>query len=467
MTAFFVPISPAAERERRLSEWQRYNQEMGAQQQQEVADQARRKELTKQIRAERKAAKDKATREGESWFAGPKTSVEQEVENRIQQEQRERGIAQLGGQDVLQNVGEDRTVKGLVSEVDTIYKGMEGGASAAQEEDWELAERVVTMDDQVKAWTKLLQDGTALKNQLTALKKLKGDAGVLVDNALQKLDILLERAPWSDGKKIMLKVLNGSVPKISEDLIRDFIWYLYKLSYDKGQGFEEGMWVLADHQEKIFNWLKSYPKVYQRQSTHFYEYRKDRSKKNLGIDVPGLPTNKQTILFDIFTHWGQHAGDKKYLFIKPESHGVQHLDLEAVSHAGELAIARARKYVPGADDRPEWRKERVPYAVSSVFSSIVEKANEYSALGSWARWATTQVPLVSNKLDQRDPLIISGEQLGIWKMKEIVDSLINQNKIELNDPLIARFNKACAEYDNIDIRKGREVILTEQELGSR
>ncbi|MCX5924798.1 MAG: hypothetical protein NT124_00665 [Candidatus Dependentiae bacterium] len=252
---------------------------------------------------------------------------------------------------------------------------------------------------------------------------------------------------------------NGRVPAQTEENLRAIIWSLFAIAAQKGQSFDEGTFVIEDQNNYLYRWLATFPGAKQRLATHFQEYP---GITYYGLNIKNLPHNHTTLLCGSFTH---NANNKQYVFIKPELHGVEEWG-EWASHGVGLFQSKARKHIPGAqalfgsDDQEGWRKERVPSAISNLFGTIIKLANK--------GWAHSWLSPASHHKNNPATLIKNGKTGGIWKMREIVHAIDEktipaQKKAEFKD-LKTRFEAECKKYDHLDIRKGREVILTPKDF---
>lgn len=154
------------------------------------------------------------------------------------------------------------------------------------------------------------------------------------------------------------------------------VWYLTKVTCERGESFTEGNFVLEGKKaEYIYDQLSQIDGTYTRISSHF----KGRIPKNIpqcGLDFKGgaLPVGKRTILFGLAnTHDG-----KKVLFIKPEYWGADHR-IRALMHPEKLKhfINHSLHFLhslyvkfmrPGYDDRPGTAKERIPHSWKNIHS---------------------------------------------------------------------------------------------------
>ena len=236
------------------------------------------------------------------------------------------------------------------------------------------------------------------------------------------------------------------------DAIKKLMVTFYGIAQQKGQGFEEGTFVIEDPQGILFTFLRQHPQANQRTSSHFA----DRFPKSVtagiantqgyGIDI-NFPNNSIEsgyemghILFNQFVHKG-----KSYTFIKPEHWGIGYMQVPG--HAWEFVTAQANKAIyPARDDAPTFRKERIPQTIKKLWENLV---------------ATSKL----DKKQQEEFKIVGIENKGgsgIWKMRD----LIEEHKNKFDEKTVKEFNDAIAkeQYDNLDVRKGREVIITQEDL---
>lgn len=226
--------------------------------------------------------------------------------------------------------------------------------------------------------------------------------------------------------------------------IVDIIWYLYSEAIVCGQVFEEGTFVIKDPGLKLFNVLLQYVKycdadwrtekytsecyAYCRASSHWKEYYAATGQEKLhhyGIypNLPGvtpLPAQKQHIFFGLVNL------SQELIFIKPENAGLSTAELGR--HGYELVRGIVVK-VAGTeyDDQETFRKERVPKKLRRKF---IEK-----------------FPAEKAKI----------EGLGIQHM-------IKLGRSSDNPELQALTHVCCEQYDHIDMRVGREIIIIPEKL---
>lgn len=238
------------------------------------------------------------------------------------------------------------------------------------------------------------------------------------------------------------------------------IWYLYALALDKNQGFEEGTFVVEDANFVLYNFLLNYikkfnpsikgtledPKIhvsynpfgYSRDSSHlnqelYRHYGIDVRFGARGSELPLLPADKRHILF------GKVNQEKNLIFIKPENFGLYYLD-GLIAHGLELGESKLRKagVARKTDDDPTYRKERVP----EQFLRDFDVALQQSGIPDTER---NQLIALAKKLDG-----------GIKTI--YLDSLMGKPAIQ------ALEQKYKVLYDNLPIRIGREVIITNEKL---
>ena len=294
------------------------------------------------------------------------------------------------------------------------------------------------------------------------------------------------------GKKITCALLDKMVLTTKQqdhylqDIV-DFIWFLYDRALAKGQVFEEGTFIIQDTQHFFYKFLMKYVKMvspeikdtlddpardvspgllaYSRQSSHFMlEQEKFR---HYGIDIQFeddrqgkilLPAQKKHILF------GRISDD--LIFIKPERAGLNFGEITA--HAMDLVGAQLRKpwlkyyfktYLPktvnatlcyyiGTDDAPNFRKERIPEELLEKCLTILqsEKLTNEQIRDLMYIFSTQGIHGIHNEIDF-DASYMSTTQKG--SLRAYLEQLRKEG------------------FDHQEIRYGREVIFTYEELAQQ
>jgi len=278
------------------------------------------------------------------------------------------------------------------------------------------------------------------------------------------------------------------------DSIIDLMWFYYDMAIQKNQPFLEGTFVLQDQGGRIFNFLFNYVQMvnpdaltatpslknptiqfaYPRISTHF---RDEQEKyRQYGIDIrfgkPGtkfttasigsaqslLPTQKSHLIF------GQLSDG--LIYIKMEVHGT--CPDQFVEHGKDYIGSLVRKIKPSlmpylnkyaptrvnnlveyyieTDDEPYYRKEHVPQAVLAHAFEILQRAN---------------LPA-----EQMQTIVLEFAQQGIHgiftEINKPASPIPQAQKNELHRYLTdLQVNEGL---DHQDIRRGREVIITNPDL---
>lgn len=211
----------------------------------------------------------------------------------------------------------------------------------------------------------------------------------------------------------------------------------------KNQNFEEGTYVVEDPTGSLFNLLKDFndqdKKTYERISSHFPERCPEVKSwlgytigtQGYGIDI-SLSGNKHHLLFNKFT-----LKNKKYVFIKPETHGTQNWG-DFAAHALDYGASLYRKITnPEANESATMRKEHTPVKVKQAWQNLIKNSS------------------LPEKLQKE------GEKHGIYRMLD----LIQENQASLsNQALLKAFNDTLIGYDHLNIRKGNEVIISAEEF---
>ena len=105
-----------------------------------------------------------------------------------------------------------------------------------------------------------------------------------------------------------------------------------------------------------------------------------------------------------------------------------------------------KKIYPAQDDSPVYRKERIPQEIIKLWNALLD-SSKFDA---------------KQKDEFKNVGIENKGGSGIWRMR----NLIEQHKAQFDEKAVTLFNDAITKekYDNLDVRKGREVIITQQDL---
>jgi hypothetical protein len=304
---------------------------------------------------------------------------------------------------------------------------------------------------------------------------------------------LLHPERISHGKQIACEIaLHGlkgfrDAPEYLNRII-DLMWYLYGIAIEKNQAFDEGTFVIEDHESKMYNFLLNYVKLvnpsvkgtlqdpasnistnqyaYSRLSSHFRI--EQQQHRHYGIDMRYfgqgqmvatalLPAQKSHILF------GELGNG--LIFIKFESAGIAFQSV--ATHAADFVVAQLRKfpanlptltnylrgYTPqiatdlfdyyiGTDDAPTYRKERVPLEILDRCLAIIDRGH--------------LTP------EQKQTISLSFIQNGIHGIYNEISNPASQlavaQKQELEKYLRELLNREGLDHQNI--RYGREVIIS-------
>jgi hypothetical protein len=226
------------------------------------------------------------------------------------------------------------------------------------------------------------------------------------------------------------------------EAIVDMMAYLDSLAEDKGQQFTEGTFVIEDHSGRLFAFLRSYPEVYMRRSSHFGEYR----VKQYGLDIPRrsrshmmFPRNKRHILFGQLT--------PSLIFIKPENYGTSlSVPSDYIMHAKEYIQYLARTCACIGFERADWREERIPTPIITAWRDFLAcwTHNKQYARMLYYRARSVGIKIIA----QHVPLITSTIECPTALQQAVYNHLI----------------QLLEDYDHCHLRKGREVVLPASEL---
>lgn len=285
-------------------------------------------------------------------------------------------------------------------------------------------------------------------------------------------------------------------------VIVDIMWYLYAVALNKNQPFDHGTLVIKDTHFGLYDLLMSYvkrvnkkitgtltdtpswisfnPFAYSRASTHFPVAQ--RSFRQYGIDVrfnisetvcPLLPSNKCHILFGIID------AELELIFIKLEHHGIYAYD-GWFGHMHGFCSSRTRHALPslekilptswynwiekkvGHNDDPASRRERVPLIVKRTVRTILNKTNlspirKRHCLKSIDDFGIRAL----NALAHQDMIYLAYTMKHCASKKQLSTPWLPTQCI---NELKAYINELAVDYDYLNLRTGREVIVDDPEL---
>lgn len=228
-------------------------------------------------------------------------------------------------------------------------------------------------------------------------------------------------------------------------------WVLMNVAIKKGDGFQQGTFVLNDPTNRIHSFLKTHPKHYTRASSH-YAGRAPKVQEGIDVFNQPMPAGKRTILF---SEVDQMDGSK-VLFFKPEDYSADHKHLfDFTMHGYEFLAAQKNKILyPGSDDLPNMRKERVPVEILSEFKNVLAIFDEFKK---------EHGNLFKDPIFQRENPEKDAKLYGVAFMKPYVEALqkLDIYPAEFNP---SAFYKTLEGMDHLDKRTGREAFIDISEL---
>ena len=311
------------------------------------------------------------------------------------------------------------------------------------------------------------------------------------------------------GQEVYKNIQSNSTAQLTKNndtymqSIIALMFFLYSKAVEKNQGFSNGAFVIKDPEFKLYNFLYGFVEkkwkprnmftevaidiegigAYPRKSTHLSDYYRytNKTEKDLigsskkkefthyGIDLPKgyvLPARTRHILF------AKEETSPPLTYIKIEEHGLGTSGI--TQHAGDLVKSKTRKYASkaadkfkkldnayltkvldsmtsslGSDDSADSRRERVPAEpVTQFFALLLSEGSPVSKL-------------------EVDTYTKSIKALGIQGMVTLLDTYARgaAGSAAWKKEAAALAQELRNQYDHVEIRIGREVILTpEQEL---
>lgn len=301
-----------------------------------------------------------------------------------------------------------------------------------------------------------------------------------LDNYCPGVRLVDAKEKCERGSALLHQVLDGKKLRApSPQDVSDIIWTLMRLSIQKGQGFEEGAFIILDPECRIYNYLMQMPEGaarYKRDSSHtvgkqsddVYKkyFFKDTAVQN-GIDLDDLPADKFTVVFDVLNK-GKYA-NQNAIFIKPENHGTA-TAWDWMMHAIEFAVSLKNKLVAGADEKPGMRKEHIPAAEKKLFQSITNSLNKTGILDLDVQAFMTANPTKDIWQDigflKQPKSIEDALKYGLSHMHTYIKCICDLQKRGFNPAVfqdltarIQQWNQLVSQYDCMEFRFGREVCF--------
>lgn len=243
-------------------------------------------------------------------------------------------------------------------------------------------------------------------------------------------------------------------------MLLEISWFLESLAIHKGEEHEEGTLIFPFIQpfyDLQLNYIKKFNSGgwqnpvgtptnlftlnsfgYSRTSTHFQKTQTS-DNPHYGIDIrvgnegqaqPWLPALKRHILFG-------NLGDG-FMFNKFENYGLK-LNDGLFSHVCEWFISRWRKWIPGSNDQPNWRKEHLPDDIKQKFKQVCKSCNLPEE--------------IADKIE---------EMREIVRLEQYHPELVE--KLASSEHYKQLLREIRLTYDHAEHRYGREVIIMPEEL---
>lgn len=273
-----------------------------------------------------------------------------------------------------------------------------------------------------------------------------------------------------NGEVLVKNIMKGLVDKPSENFLEaelqltQISWFLMSCALKKGQGYEEGTFVLEDPEQRLYNFLLKNPSKHSRQSTHFTGRS---SPQHYGVNIFNnlMPAEKRTLLFALVENMPSLGAGEKILFIKPENFSADmgviknpQLIGEFAGHTKEYILSKGNKLLfTGSDDLETMRKERVPVDVLNAFLELNEKISQHPEFAQ-------RVSAAVASLGKRDLSVKENSKL--WGISYMISYVTAIKKLEKQPEGLnyEAFDKSVSSFDHSELRTGREVILSVKEF---
>jgi len=271
------------------------------------------------------------------------------------------------------------------------------------------------------------------------------------------------------GYRILGQVLAGTYlyypdPGLSEAHTAAVAWALFDAAVAKGQGFEQGAFVVEDPDGRLFSFFRDNERSYQRLSSHLKPMTRRTGVGHHGLDMRGarpaglpahpdagehalLPARKRTLLFIPMLPGPGTGLERRHLFLKLEDHGLEGLGA-FIRHGFDYLHTTVMGF--GSTPPERARKERVDPALARAYRRLLD---HISAPGR----------------AHLTPASYGAAELGVRAM---VAEWQRLKPVIQEDPALFDLGRAFAgalahkRYDHLDVRTGDEVIFSRAELGA-
>ena len=236
--------------------------------------------------------------------------------------------------------------------------------------------------------------------------------------------------------EILTHQLRMTSPQHAQEFVSCLIWHLMDRALDRGQGFDEGAFMLDDPQHRLGRILAAVG--HRRVSSHLQH----DPGLTLGIDVTAsngvqLPSHHRHVLLKLVSG----PANEPRLFIKTEAFGVRGA-VNFAGHTWEYLLSVARKWgIGGSDTGPGLHKERIPSALRNEFAWLVQDFPGHAeAMHRVGR---------------------SGRGLGLSAMHAYLTDLLASDALSPAQRMTAQsfVERLSRDFDHLSVRIGCEVVV--------
>jgi hypothetical protein len=273
------------------------------------------------------------------------------------------------------------------------------------------------------------------------------------------------------GHQLVTDLLNGNVPtrRCTVEDMTNIMWYLQVKGEQQKGNYSQGALSIPDPDHRIRDFLDTCKEGYQRESSHISGFQVQEGGKHRGIDCYGsgnnmqelLPYGRSALLYGSLNRGEGMQMPNDRLWMKIESHGAwltspkggrdvdgpgrtaNRHDVGAFwGHTFSFLATRGQGSAAGTF------KERIPDTVKNDFKDLCRAAPQNIRDILTANTPTDKAKglrvMYQNAKNARDALPLEDSPLRT-QLNNFIQNL-EQN------------------YDNLDVRIGNEVILTQQDL---
>lgn len=288
-------------------------------------------------------------------------------------------------------------------------------------------------------------------DQLESAAKNAGLAEHFFVRGVGKYDIALGAVIYfrvrNDHK--LVNVDNSKDVELMRGQVRGLMCFFFAVAVIKDEGFIDGTFIVQDKNAAIFNLLMDLGGA-SRIASHL----KHAKMSWYGVNVDFLPVNKSTILFGQL----EPVNKQGFLFVKMEDHGVVgDTPIETILNIAAHTMGYLKSLL-AKSNLPAWALEILKINNDDYFLFRKERFSEKSEIYKLFKVVVDDSRLTPAQQAKTLSKALADGVSYIYEQVFGEESQGESTNMELEKKIDA-LKKAMEEFDHLDVRIGREVII--------